>query len=83
MSHIINTYRLYKFDEVKKKKYDTNEISGEIEKLPQAKTTYYIVEKGDTLYSIAKKFETSVAVLKEINTMNDNILSIGQQLIIK
>ena len=42
----------------------------------------YIVEKGDTLYSIAKKFDISVNKLKEFNNLTNNLLSIGQKLII-
>ena len=42
----------------------------------------YIVEKGDTLYSIAKKFDISVNKLKEYNELNNNLLSVGQKLII-
>jgi len=43
----------------------------------------YIVQKGDTLYGIAKRFNTSVQSIKEINNLKNNTLSIGQQLKIK
>lgn len=43
---------------------------------------YYTVKKGDNLYSIAQKFNTSVNTLKEINNLGNNTLSIGQQLLI-
>ena len=43
---------------------------------------YYEVKKGDTLYSIARKHETTVADLKRINDLTSNTLSIGQKLII-
>lgn len=43
---------------------------------------YYIVESGDTLWSIAKKYNISVNDLKEVNNLSNNLLSIGQQLII-
>ena len=42
----------------------------------------YIVEKGDTLYSIAKRFNITVNELKRINNLESNVLSIGQQLLI-
>ena len=40
----------------------------------------YIVKKGDTLYSIAKKYNTSVDNLKSINSIITDSLSIGQVL---
>ena len=42
----------------------------------------YIVEKGDTLYSVAKKFDISVNKLKEYNNLGNNLLSIGQKILI-
>ena len=52
--------------------------------VPKAITeqTIYTVQKGDTLWSIAKKNNVSVASLKEANTLANNLLSVGQQLII-
>ncbi len=43
----------------------------------------YIIKKGDTLYSIAKRFNTSVETLKKINSLSGNSLSIGQVIKIK
>lgn len=40
----------------------------------------YIVKKGDTLYSVAKKYNTSVDNLKSINNIITDSLSIGQVL---
>jgi len=42
----------------------------------------YIVSKGDTLYSIAKKFDTTVDKIKGVNNLTNNMLSIGQKIII-
>ena len=52
--------------------------------VPKASTeqTIYTVQKGDTLWSIAKKNNVSVNSLKEANTLANNLLSVGQQLII-
>lgn len=41
---------------------------------------YYIVKKGDSLYSIANKYNTSVNDLKTLNNLSTNNLSIGQVL---
>lgn len=43
----------------------------------------YEVQKGDTLYSISKKFNVLVDDLKQKNNLVDNTLSIGQKLIVK
>lgn len=42
----------------------------------------YTVSSGDTLYSIAKKFGIPIDKLKEANQLTDNMLKIGQKLII-
>lgn len=44
---------------------------------------YYIVKKGDTLYSIARDNNLSVSELKQLNNLTSNTLSIGQRLKIK
>jgi len=44
---------------------------------------YYIVQKGDNLYSIAKKYNTTIDNIKRLNNLSNNLLSVGQKLIIK
>ena len=41
---------------------------------------YYIVEKGDTLYSISRRYNIPVDEIKRINNLTSNTLSIGQKL---
>lgn len=43
-------------------------------------TETYTVVKGDNLYQIALKFDTTVDALKTLNGLNNNVLSIGQVL---
>jgi len=40
----------------------------------------YIVKSGDTLYSIARMFNTTVDEIKTLNNLTSNVLSIGQVL---
>lgn len=42
----------------------------------------YVVKSGDNLYSIARKYSVTVDVLKDINNLNSNLLSIGQKLLV-
>ncbi len=57
---------------------------GQILKVPSglSQVNSYTVSKGDTLYSIAKKFNVSIDRIKELNNLTSNLLSIGQKLII-
>lgn len=58
---------------------------GEVLRIPtkeiyEEEENIYIVKKGDSLYSIANKYNTTVEELKRINNLTSNILSIGQVL---
>lgn len=48
---------------------------------PKADNIYTVV-KGDSLWSISKKYGTTVDKLKKANNLSSNLLSIGQKLII-
>lgn len=41
------------------------------------------VQEGETLYSISKKYNTTVEILKSKNNLIDNAISLGQTLIVK
>jgi uncharacterized FlgJ-related protein len=43
----------------------------------------YEIQKGDTFYSVSKKFNLTVDELKQKNNLTENSLSIGQKLIVK
>ena len=53
-------------------------------KIPGNKTEYvtYTVKKGDTLYSIAREFGTTVSAITELNNLSTTVLSIGQKLLL-
>ena len=75
-------------DELKKaNNLTSNSLSiGQKLVIPSEKETtsqnVYTVQSGDTLYSIAKKYDVSVDAIKEANNLPNNILTIGQILII-
>lgn len=86
---IANNYNV-KVEDIKKinNKQNNNLSIGEILIIPSSttseniNTTTYTVKYGDTLYSIAKKYNTSVSDIKNLNNLSTNILSIGQKLIL-
>ena len=72
--NIIEKYELYTYDE---------EVLGKKSKRKKEKPSdvkTHTVEKGDTLYSISKKFDVSVDALKRYNGLNSNAINIGQVL---
>lgn len=57
---------------------------GQVLKIPSNSNNKvtYTVKKGDTLYSIARTYNTDVATIKSLNNLSGNTLSIGQTLIL-
>ena len=56
---------------------------GQMLKIPQGKTStenIYTVKKGDSLWTIANRYNTTVEKIKVLNNLTSNLLSIGQQL---
>ena len=72
---LIERYKLYRYDIFDKKAKNKNN--------QQQIAETHIVQKGDTLYSISKRYNTTVERLKSVNKLNSNELSIGQALIIR
>tara|TARA_Y100000768_G_scaffold45380_1_gene29641 strand:- start:9907 stop:10440 length:534 start_codon:yes stop_codon:yes gene_type:complete len=54
--------------------FSFNNVLSQIEKT-------HVVEKGETLYSLSKKFDITIQKLKELNNLDDNTLSVGQRII--
>ena len=71
---LIERYELHKFDE---------EILGntyvKVEETMLNGSTY-IVEKGDSMYSVSKKFNMTVKELQDLNNLTSSSLSVGQKL---
>ncbi|MDG5489950.1 glucosaminidase domain-containing protein [Psychroserpens sp. SPM9] len=77
---LIERYQLYKYDDM----VLNNRPSPTQDDLPEDYVSVsHRVVKGDTLYSLSKKYNTTVDELKRLNGLKTNDLSLGQMLIIK
>ncbi|MGX1931105.1 glucosaminidase domain-containing protein [Flagellimonas sp. 2504JD4-2] len=66
--------------------YDEEVVRGGLEtvrKPIQYEVFTHVVEKGETLYAISRKYAISVDELKQINNLSNNTISIGQVLNIR
>jgi membrane-bound lytic murein transglycosylase D len=50
---------------------------------PTRTTTTHRVARGETLFSIAKRYGTTVGLIKELNNLRNNVIHVGQRLIIE
>ncbi|MBP1838121.1 glucosaminidase domain-containing protein [Formosa algae] len=74
---LIERYELYKYD---------NLVTGNQQpsrKQQRSSQDVHYVVKGDTLYSISRRYNISVQELQNINGLKDTNLSIGQELLVK
>jgi flagellum-specific peptidoglycan hydrolase FlgJ len=80
---LIEKYELHKYDElVLGSDYmNVSEPAKEVVEVKEQVSTH-VVKKGDTLYSISKKYSVSVDDLKRWNYLYDNLISEGQTLIV-
>lgn len=78
---LISLIQRYNLDELDK------EVLGEHYEAPKNNTEQqgatYTVAKGDTLYSISRRYNLTVKELQNLNSLQDTSLSIGQVLIVK
>lgn len=82
---IIERYDLHQYDrEVMEKLEWTTEKVATKSPVPNTESNenqnFYVVSKGDTLYSISRKFGISIENLKRQNNLSDNNISVGQRL---
>lgn len=81
----IERYNLHQYDnKVLGKRYTIEESQNSVDAtITSVNGALYEVQKGDTLYSISKKFNVLVEELQRKNNLRDNAISIGQKLIVK
>ncbi|XLS28584.1 glucosaminidase domain-containing protein [Flavobacteriaceae bacterium M23B6Z8] len=79
---VIERYDLFKYDrEVLKQDKRSNKST--VLKTSKASGSIYVVAKGDTLYSISRKYGLTVSELMKMNRLDSTNLDVGQELIIK
>jgi flagellum-specific peptidoglycan hydrolase FlgJ len=75
--YLIEKHQLYKYDgNVKKQGYKDALVATDSDAV-------HIVKKGDTLYSLSRRYYMSVDELKRLNNLESSGLSIGQKLMVK
>ncbi|PPK95158.1 flagellum-specific peptidoglycan hydrolase FlgJ [Nonlabens xylanidelens] len=83
---LIERYELYQYDNIALGKA-VDEKPRVIEEVKENNTSgftkQHVVVKGDTLYSVSKRYNTTVDKLKKLNKLKTNVLSVGQALIVK
>lgn len=67
---LIERYRLYQ--------YDDQALGKKSRKRKHRSDKQYVVTKGDTLYSISRRYDMSVNELKRKNDLRDNTIHVGQ-----
>ena len=76
--YLIEKYDLHKYDkQIKKAGYTDNTV------VVTGADNIHTVQKGDTLYSLSKKYYLSVDELMQLNNLRSSDLSIGQPLKVK
>ncbi|MBS4040262.1 MAG: glucosaminidase domain-containing protein [Flavobacteriales bacterium] len=90
LTSLIERYQLHRFDaEVLGKpvladeKPKSNPSSNSNSSIETTLIKTHRVEKGDTLYSLSRKYQMTLEELKKMNNLNDNNISIGQILKVK
>lgn len=77
---IIERFQLYKYDGVE---IDKTVVTEKKRVNATQESELYVVAKGDTLYSISKKYNIPIEELKKQNNIFDNAISIGQSILIQ
>ena len=56
------------------------QVPNMLDKTPQTSTMDYTVQSSDTLWSIARRYHTTVDAIKELNDLTSNLLTTGQRI---
>lgn len=76
--YLIEKHQLYRYDsDVPRSVYEKNKP------VIDENIALHIVKKGDTLYSLSKRYYVSIDELMKLNRLRDANLSVGQKLMVK
>ncbi|MEO8240596.1 MAG: LysM peptidoglycan-binding domain-containing protein, partial [Flavobacterium sp.] len=79
---IVNPKEIKTAPELTKKGTEDGIASTENSEKPEAQTKEYVVQAGDNLGSIAKKYGKTIAELKEWNNLTSNNIGLGKSLVV-
>ncbi len=77
--NLIEKYELWKYDQLA---MGAMEIKKPIKNTTITEITHVVI-KGDTLYALSRKYDTTVEELKRLNKLSDDTLDLGQVLRVK
>lgn len=73
---LIERYKLYEYDNEVLNNSNTETVR------VNSGVMRYVVTKGDTLYSLSKRYNTTVEAIKDLNNFTSNDLAVGQEIMI-
>lgn len=75
------TLRIPEKESDKSASKDSSETTQQTSTQTQSETTTYVIEKGDTLYGIAKKYNMKINDLLSLNSLTkDSVIKVGQKI---
>jgi flagellum-specific peptidoglycan hydrolase FlgJ len=74
---IIERYQLYQYDNEVLNRTFVPKTTTDVLNIEEGD---YVIQQGDTLYSLSKKFNLSVYELQKMNNLSNNTISIGQKI---
>ena len=78
---LIERYRLYEYDAIVLDK--KSNLPKEVTPVNNTSSLVHVVQQGETLYSLSRKYNTTVEILQKLNGLKSTNISIGQELKIK
>lgn len=57
-----------------------NKALGKTDSSNNSEVIYYTIQKGDTLWDLARKYKTTVSKIEELNSLSSSVIYVGQKI---